>query len=209
MNRWTPLAVLVTTLAIGAVLMTTTELPTSQAEDPKPEYVGVKACKACHFKQHKTFLKTKLAKSYEHLKPGVSAERKKASGLDVDKDYTKDPKCLKCHTTAYGEHSGFPALVEGKEWTKEEKARAELHAGVNCEACHGPHSLVIPHKKKHKDYKRADIVKLGAFAPTKPENCDHCHVKECPTMPEDYTFSFEETKMSDKLHAHKKLKKEH
>lgn len=209
MNRWTPLAVLVTMLALAFVLVTTAELPTSQAEDPKPEYVGVKACKACHFKQHKTFLKTNLAMAYEHLKPGQAAEKKKAAGLDVDQDFTKDPKCLKCHVTAYGEHSGFPAVVEGKEWTAEEKARAELNEGVTCESCHGPHSLVIPHKKENKEYKREDIVKLGATAPVKAENCEHCHVKECPTMPEDYVFDFEKEKMSDKLHEHKKLKKDH
>jgi hypothetical protein len=180
------------------------------AEDGEtPTYVGADSCKACHFKQHKSWNKTTMSKAYSVLLPGIATEKKKATGLDPEKDYCKDAKCLECHTTAYGTESGFPAVVEGKDWTDAEKARAELNKGVTCEACHGPGSLYGPFKKKNKEYKRAEIVALGAATPVTEKNCMPCHEKRCPTMGDDYKFDYEALKNSDKIHDHKKLKKPH
>jgi len=180
------------------------------ADDEKtPAYVGAKSCKKCHFKQQKSWAKSKLASAFEVLKPGQCDEKKKAAGLDLTKDYTQDVKCLKCHTTGYGTASGYPAATEGKAFTDEEKTRATLNEGVTCEACHGPGSLYIPIKKENKEYKLAEIVAVGALAPVKAENCAACHANECPTMPKDYKFDFETEKKSDKMHAHKALKSEH
>ena len=158
--------------------------------------------------RQKSWAKSKLASAFEVLKPGQCDEKKKAAGLDLTKDYTQDVKCLKCHTTAYGTASGYPAPTEGKAFTDEEKTRAALNEGVTCEACHGPGSLYIPIKKANKEYKLAEIVAVGALAPVKAENCAACHANECPTMPKDYKFDFETEKKSDKMHAHKALKSE-
>jgi hypothetical protein len=127
------------------------------------------------------------------------------------KDFTKDPKCLACHTTGYGTPTGYPAPpAEGKAWTEAEQQRATRLAGVTCEACHGPGSLYGPYKKDHEQFKLEEIQKLGATTPPTAKQCLVCHVKECPTMPADYTFDFEKAKKSSKdFHEHVPLKYPH
>lgn len=202
-------------LAVGvsaAVVTTLLRAPAPvHAEDaaPKPEYAGPGTCKNCHLKQHKSWKATGMAKTFESLKPEACAEKKTKAGLDPAKDYTKDEKCLKCHTTGYGTPSGFPAVVEGKTWTPEEVERAKKNEGVTCEACHGPGSLYWPLKKLNEKFKLAEIVALGATSPPKAEQCMVCHVKECPTMPADYVFDFEKAKHSPNIHEHVPLKHPH
>ena len=178
-------------------------------EAAKPAYIGPEACKKCHFKQYGSWKKTPMAMAFENLKPDAAAEKKTAGGLDPKKDYTKDAKCLKCHTTGYGTESGYPAVVEGKAWTPAEEERAKMLAFGACEACHGPGSLYAPYKKLHQDFKLADIQALGATTPPKAEHCAPCHVKECPTMPKDYAFDFEKAKKSERVHDHIPLKFPH
>ena len=101
-------------------------------------------------------------------------------------DGTQSDKCLACHATAHGKPGGYPDV--GHEWTPEETAHAALLQGVTCEACHGPGSQYGPYKAEHEDYKRADLVAMGAAIPITAETCTPCHVKECPTMGEDYAF---------------------
>lgn len=204
---WLVASVIATAGIVGGLLSTR---PTAQADDPKPAYVGADACKKCHFKQHSSWKKTGMAKTFESLKPDVAAEKKTAGGLDPKADYTKDPKCLKCHATGYGTESGYPAPpAAGAACTPAEEERMKLNQGVTCEACHGPGSLYGPYKKDHPDFKHADIEKLGAVIP-KAETCLPCHVKECPTMPKDYAFDFEKAKdAKDKIHDHVPLKGQH
>ena len=179
-------------------------------EKKDPTYIGTAKCKKCHLKQFKSFTKSSpLHTSFENLKPDVKAEEKKAAKLDPKKDYTKDPTCLKCHVTAYGAASGYPAVVKDKEWTADEKARATALEGVQCEGCHGAGSKYSVFKKENKEYKRSQIVALGAVSPPTEAQCAPCHAKECPTMPADYKFDFEKKKMSEAVHAHKKLKYDH
>jgi hypothetical protein len=208
-RRFAPLVTAILVTSFLMFLASRSGSAEDAAGDKQPEFIGPDNCKACHFQQHKSWKKTTLALAFEHLKPDQAVEAKKKAGLDPKKDYCSDPKCLKCHTTGYGEETGYPAVTEGKAFTEAEKERAAANQGVTCEACHGAGSLYVPYKKEHKDYKIEDIQKLGAIAPTTAEHCAPCHVKECPTMGEDYDFKFEDFKDSDKLHVHKKLKKEH
>lgn len=186
--------------------------PSALAEDAggKPAYVGANDCKKCHLKSFKSWGTTPMAKTFEVLKPGQAADKKTAAKLDPNADFTKDAKCLKCHTTAYGTETGYPALEAGKEPTAAEAERMKVNQGVTCEACHGPGSLYIPFKKANEAYKRAEIVKLGAISPPTAETCTPCHVKECPTMPADYAFDFAKaSKEEGKIHEHVALKKPH
>jgi mono/diheme cytochrome c family protein len=77
-------------------------------------YVGVKRCSSCHFKQYMSWKKTKHAKE---------------AWESVAAKYRTAPECLVCHTTGYGEATGF----------KDESSTPNL-AGTTCEACHGPGS---------------------------------------------------------------------
>lgn len=171
-------------------------------EDPKA--VGSKSCQKCHFKEYASWQKTAMAKAFTLLKPGEAAEAKKKANLDPAKDYTRDAKCLPCHTTAYGRPGGYPAVEEGKEWTAEEKERAPLREGVGCEDCHGPGGQTNDFKKENKEYKWADIAKLGAVHPD-AKLCATCHRSESPTFKE---FKFEE-KIGKDTHEILKLKYDH
>jgi hypothetical protein len=191
-------------MVVGAVVGPRTVVSDDTA---KATYIGADGCKKCHLKTHKEWKETGMAKTFEALKPGQAAEAKTKAGLDPNTDYTKDEKCLKCHTTGYGTESGYPAA--GKDLSPDEQKRAEKLAGVGCEACHGPGSLYGPYKKDNPKYKKADVEKLGLHEPT-AETCQPCHVKECPTMPADYAFDFEKAKKeSGKLHAPFQLKEAH
>ena len=173
------------------------------------KYVGAKNCKKCHFKQHMSWKKTTMAKTFETLKPGQNADTKKKFGLDPQKDYTKDVTCLECHTVGYGKPGGYPKVVEGKAWTDEETKRAALMEGVQCESCHGPGSLTGPFKKANKQYKKKELMDRGMIEPD-ADNCKSCHNSKSPTQPKDYKFDMKElTKDPKKIHKHAKLKYEH
>jgi len=168
----------------------------------EPVYVGSKSCQKCHFKEYGSWQKTKMATAFKTLKPGEAAEAKKKSGLDPAKDYTTDAKCVACHVTGYGKPGGYPAL--GKDWTPEEKLRSPLLEGVGCETCHGPGEKYALYTKDNKEYKWADIVKLGAIHPD-DKTCIICHNKESPNYTE---FKFAE-KIGKDTHEVMKMKADH
>jgi formate-dependent nitrite reductase cytochrome c552 subunit len=172
-----------------------------RAEDPK--YVGSKSCQKCHYKEYTSWAKTEMALAFGTLKADAKSETKKKAGLDGSKDYTKDAKCVACHTTGYGKPGGYPAITD-KEWTAEEKERAALFEGVGCESCHGPGEKTSPFKKENKEYKWADLAKLGAVHPDE-KSCAVCHSKESPSFKE---FKFEE-KVGKDTHEILKLKADH
>ncbi len=196
------------TSAVVANLLPASRHAPAAADEEKPCFIGAAKCKHCHFRHHKTWKQSGLAQAFEALKPGAAAEKKRSSGLDVKKDYTKDPKCLKCHTTGYGTPTGYPVPV-ADGWTAEEQERAKINEGVTCEVCHGPGSLYAPYKRKHKDYKRSAIVERGAIAPVSSKTCDQCHVRECPTMGSDYRFDFAAKRRSKRIHSRVRLKHPH
>ena len=87
----------------------------AEAETPPPadqEYTGVKRCASCHFEQYMKWKKSPHSKAFEILTA----------------KYQSDEKCLKCHTTGYGEATGYKGAAD------------EALASVTCESCHGPGS---------------------------------------------------------------------
>jgi len=162
-------------------------------------YVGSQKCKACHIQQHKSWDATHMAKAFDLLKPGERADAKKKAKLDPAADYTKDAKCLACHTTGYGK-GGFKSVEE-----------TPTLAGVGCEACHGPGGGYLGDDKmslKNKEYKRPALLAAGLVSPPTAETCAACHNDKSPFVGPGYKFDFKERK--DKgTHEHAKLKYSH
>jgi hypothetical protein len=109
---------------------------TLQAQDLKPldkppagqTFVGEKVCSSCHFEQNLAWRKTKHAKGFEIL----------------PEKYKTDKSCLKCHTTGFGQDTGFKSI----------ETTAAL-VGTSCEACHGPGSK---HSEIAKQYTGKDLT---------------------------------------------------
>ena len=164
------------------------------------EYVGSKKCKKCHIKQYKSWLTTKMANSFEILKPGERAETKTAAGLDPEKDYTTDETCLPCHTTGYGEAGGFADIET-----------TPTLAGVGCEMCHGAGGTYLQKQhmsNKNKEYKKAELVAVGMVDQVTETRCINCHNEESPFVDEGYVFDFE-AKRDEGTHEKFPLKYEH
>lgn len=120
------------------------------AQDAK--YIGAAKCKMCHNKAEKGEQYNKWANS-KHSKAMASLKG----------DEAKNPKCLKCHSTAASVDQGLIASITVEE-------------GVSCESCHGPGSL----------YKVATTMKDMKLAMSKgmimPEEkvCKKCHNEGSP-----------------------------
>jgi len=161
-------------------------LAASVAGAEEHAYVGSKKCKMCHLKEHKSWSETKMANSFESLKPGQSAEAKKGAGLDPAKDYTKDATCLPCHTTGYGKPGGFVDI----------ETTPDL-AGVGCEMCHGAGGTYVSEgymTLKNKEYKKADLVAVGMVDTVSEKQCVGCHNSKSPFVGDDFVFDFEANK---------------
>ena len=126
-------------------------LSTVSAQDAK--YIGAAKCKMCHNKAEK-------GGQYTEWAAGPHA---KAMSL-LKGDELKNPKCLKCHSTAASVDQGLIASITVAE-------------GVSCESCHGPGSA----------YKVATVMKDKTLAMSKgmimPDEkvCKKCHNEESPT----------------------------
>ena len=168
-------------------------------------YLGISSCKKCHFKLYRSWKKTKSAKSFESLKPGVAAEVKTKLKFDPRKDYTTDPKCLECHTTGFGLPGGYRIPEPGD--TKAAK-RAKENVGITCEGCHGPGSNYTPVLKnvmfKKQKYAQKELCDLGMFK-VGARVCSKCHNSRNPTAETDFHFDFDEYKNKD-THEHFPLK---
>ena len=165
-----------------------------------PTYVGAKKCRACHLKQFQTWEQTKMAKSFELLRAGAASAAKKKANLDPAKDYTHDEKCLGCHTTGYGKPGGFVSLEKTPDLV-----------GVQCESCHGPGSEYLKEGAmtlKNKDYKRADLLKLGLVAISAETCTGQCHNNKSPFVGKDYVFNYEQRRAQG-THEHAALRFQH
>jgi len=163
-------------------------------------YVGAKRCRPCHLKQYTTWEKTRMAQSFDLLKPGVKTAEKKAAGLDPSADYTTDATCLACHTTGYQKPGGFKSLAETPDLV-----------GVQCESCHGPGSAYLANDKmslQNKDYKLADVVAAGLVVPKAATCVSGCHNEKSPFAPHGEAFDFEKRK-AEGTHEHVPLRFTH
>lgn len=120
------------------------------AEDFK--YIGAAKCKMCHNKADKGEQYNKWANS-PHAKAMASLKG----------DEAKNPKCLKCHSTAAAADQALVATITVDE-------------GVSCESCHGPGSA----------YKVATVMKdqkasmaKGLILPDE-KVCKKCHNEQSP-----------------------------
>lgn len=168
-------------------------------------YVGSKKCKKCHIKQHKSWKKTRMANALDILKPGNSADTKGKFHVDVNKDYTADPACLKCHTTGYGKSGGYSTPnPEDKKAVR----KAKSLAGVGCESCHGPGSEYVKVfadiMKSKRAYKVEELYAVG-LKKVDENTCKTCHNDESPTINPGDLFDYEKRK-EDGTHNHIVLK---
>ena len=180
-----------------AALLPATGGATLEGEAADYEYVGSDKCKMCHMTAHRSWAKTKMGMAFDTLKPGASADVKKAYGLDPNKDYTTDETCLKCHTTGFGHDGGYfvPDASDAKAVRKAKKLR-----GVGCESCHGPggeyidlHMQLLMSKRKYK------VEEMYALGMTKVDAsvCVTCHNEDGPTVSKSDPFDFEAKKNED------------
>lgn len=182
--RWSAL------VALAAVAL-------GQTAGAEHAYVGAKKCKGCHLKEFTSWSETKMAKSFELLKPGVSAEAKTKAKLDPKKDYSTDGKCLPCHTTGYGKPGGFVDVATTPDLV-----------GVQCEVCHGPGGTYLEKQYmslQNKEYKKAELVKVGLVGKISKDTCVGCHNSKSPFFKD---FNFEERKAKG-THAKIPLKYAH
>ncbi len=120
------------------------------------EFIGSKACMACH----KGPAKGAIFESWEK-----SAHATALSKLPAESQ--KDPKCLPCHSTGFGKPGGFnPAAA----------TNAPGLDAVGCEACHGAgKDYKVIHAKKD----RAKSVEAGLVVPS-AATCKSCHEGAVP-----------------------------
>ena len=144
----------------------------SKKADGEFQYVGARACKACHLtpKSGAAFKKWEAsahAKAFETLGTPEAKKIAKEKGIE---DPQKAQACLKCHDTAAG--------VDAAQLAKTFKAGE----GVGCEVCHGPGSKY----KSMKVMKELDAGKVKGetvgFMMGDEKLCVTCHNEESPTF---------------------------
>ncbi|MFH1146554.1 MAG: cytochrome c family protein [Pseudomonadota bacterium] len=103
-------------------------------------YVGMEKCKQCHREHVESWYTWKYSRNFR-----IIQMRKR----------DHDPKCLRCHTTGYGEKGGFTSVEKTPHM-----------ANKQCESCHGPASLHIKAPSKRHHQKTLTV----------PKNvCTQCH----------------------------------
>ena len=118
------------------------------------KYIGADKCKMCHNKPEK-------GEQYNKWKAGPHANA--MSSLNAEE--AKDPKCLKCHSTAAAVDAKMIATLTATE-------------GVSCESCHGPGSL---YKSMSVMKSREQSIAKGLIIPDEAL-CKTCHNEESPTF---------------------------
>ena len=181
-----------------------------------PYFVGALSCNGgCHDPWYEAWKDSSHGKTYDLLKPGVRGDAKKKAenyikdkllkygGRDqayVDKidvinfDFTKEPLCLRCHTTGFGQRGGYDP-------EKTEILPGEPHKEqVGCEMCHsvkGGSQFRILMKNTRGDFTSAQAEKLGKrYDNNTGHVCKRCHEHPNtpfqPSLDPKYKFNFEE-----------------
>lgn len=145
------------------------------AQNINHTYVGTKKCRMCHVNQYRSWKESANANAFEALKPGVGSDVKQRSGLDVSRDYTRDQRCLPCHTVGFGRPGGY--AVPAADDTRATK-QAALREGVGCEACHGPGSgfvkIMQDINRTDRTYEPAELYAVGRIMVDR-HVCVQCH----------------------------------
>ena len=141
-------------------------LITTNAWSDELRYSGNKACTGCHKAEALDWARSDHAKAFELLAPGKKPAEKRRGKLDPNKDYRKDEKCIKCHTTGYKQAGGFQDF----------ETTPDL-AGVGCEMCHGPGKNYREiHKRMVLEFKRDEVREAGqTYATLGDKVCENCH----------------------------------
>jgi hypothetical protein len=90
------------------------------ARDPRTgklreKYIGMETCARCHDRTASDFMSSPHFRTFARM---------------TESGNERNAKCLPCHTTGYGQFSGYDP-------ESDEKGGIDLR-GVQCEACHGP-----------------------------------------------------------------------
>ncbi len=170
--------------------------PTAAEQEPSmlerfkheaPVYIGIENCKICHMPHFDSWQTTRMSKAFELLKPGVRAKAKHQIGLDPNRDYSRLPECIRCHTTGYGKPGGFVSLEETPGLTD-----------VQCEMCHGPGSHYAEMMmKKRGTYTREEFEEIGGLIMPSADNnvcTQQCHNQSSPFIGSGFEFDFEDRK---------------
>lgn len=150
------------------------------------DYVGSGGC-ACHRDELSDWKISKHARAFDLLKAGKKRASKKKAGLDPDKDYTKDEKCIRCHVVGYKEKSGFQDVDSTRKMS-----------GVGCEMCHGAGSKYRTiHRKKGLNFSRSEVMAAGqTYGSIDKSVCKRCHEHEDtpfkPELDQRYALNFKE-----------------
>ena len=148
-------------------------------------YVGSGGC-ACHRDELNDWQRSKHGNAFNLLKPGARKSAKKKAGLDPEKDYTNDKKCVKCHVVGYEKSGGF----------KDADSTSTM-AGVGCEMCHGAGgSYRKLHKSKSLTFTKEEVIQKGQVYATLDQSvCNQCHYQQDtpfkPELDEKYNYNFE------------------
>lgn len=149
----------------------------NQAFVAEYKYVGASKCKNCHRKKgsgeaYQKWEQGPHAKALKTLATPKAKEAAQKAGIKGDPQ--KEPKCLKCHVTAYG----ADAKLLAKTYKVED--------GIQCESCHGPGS---GYRKKKIMIDKELAKKNGLIIPAE-KTCTVCHNSESPSWdPNQYTVA--------------------
>ncbi|MDA3961472.1 MAG: multiheme c-type cytochrome [Planctomycetota bacterium] len=115
---------------------------TSLAGSGGASYVGSASCAACHSGAHATWQNSRHAHALDTLR---------------ERNYHRDPECLRCHVTGLATPSGYSR-----------KGANPALGMVSCESCHGQGSTHVAERSAGKQAS-------GSLVPVTQASCLRCH----------------------------------